>query len=311
MNDRRAVATRFDVQAQRWHDLYDDHEVFAAIHRARRDWALDAVSIARPASGSWVLEAGVGAGGLAATLAQTGLRVVGLDGSARMLELTAETARADGVGGRVAPVRSDVAALPFRPGSFPVVLALGLLPWVDDPEEVIGELSRVTRPGGYLVFTADNSKGLSRRLDPRISPGLAGLRRMIKSLLGRPTHRLVAARGQTARELGQLMRSAGLELVDIRTLGFGPFTFARRRVFPPRLELWLDKALQALADRGVPGLRSGGGTHLVIARSPALQPARAGTNGQGVDAVSTPLSSVIDAASGAPDHEVAKALGSA
>lgn len=269
MNDRRAVATRFDVQAQRWHDLYDDHEVFAAIHRARRDWALDAVSIAQPPSGSWVLEAGVGAGGLAATLAQTGLRVVGLDGSARMLELTAETARADGVSDRVAPVRGDVAALPFGPDTFPVVVALGLLPWVDDPARVVGELSRVTRPGGYLVVTADNSKGLSRRLDPRVSPGLARLRRAINAVLGRPTHRPVSARGQTAGELARMVASAGLELVDMRTLGFGPFTFARRRVFPPCLELWLDKALQALADRGVPGLRSGGGTHLVIARSPA------------------------------------------
>jgi SAM-dependent methyltransferase len=290
--------------------LYDDREVFAAIHRARRDWALDAVSIARPASGSWVLEAGVGAGGLAATLAQTGLRVVGLDGSARMLELTAETARADGVGGRVAPVRSDVAALPFRPGSFPVVLALGLLPWVDDPEKVVGELSRVTRPGGHLILTADNSKGLSRRLDPRINPGLARVRRAIKSLLGLPTHRLVAARGQTARELGRLVGSAGLELVDLRTLGFGPFTLAGRRILPTRLELWLDRALQTLADRGALGLRSGGGTHLVVARSPALQSALTGPPGREAVNGSTQVSPANGADSLTPDLEVAKALGS-
>lgn len=264
-----SVVSRFDEQASRWRDLYDDQEdVFSVIHRARRDWAVQAVTALGLPPGTMVLDAGAGAGGLAATFAESGLRVVGVDASARMLDVTNQTASAKGVRERVATVRADASALPFGDGSFPAVVALGLLPWVSDPRAVLNELARVTRSGGQVVVNADNAVRLAHVMDPRENPSLARLRIAVAALLGRSRTPGVLPQGQTAGELCQLVAESGLDLVSIRPLGFGPFTFNRKHTLPHRPGRALNHALQWLADRRLLRLASLGNMHLVLARRP-------------------------------------------
>jgi hypothetical protein len=49
-------------------------------------------------------------------------------------------------------------------------------------------------------------------------------------------------------------------------LGFGPFSFLGRTLLPDPLGIRLHHRLQALADRGVAGLRSTGSQYVVLAR---------------------------------------------
>jgi hypothetical protein len=58
-----------------------------------------------------------------------------------------------------------------------------------------------------------------------------------------------------------------LEIEKAFTLGFGPFSFLGRTLLPESLAIRLHCRLQALADRGVAGLRSTGSQYLVLARS--------------------------------------------
>ncbi len=50
-------------------------------------------------------------------------------------------------------VRADAYSLPFREGSFDLVFSSLMLQWCDDLDTVFGEIARVLKPGGVLLFS--------------------------------------------------------------------------------------------------------------------------------------------------------------
>src|SRR5579875_2938744 len=161
--------------------------------------------------------------------------------------------------------------LEIRPGSFSLVVALGVVPWLHSPQVAVAEMARVLRPGGYLVANADNRKRLSLLLDPWHSRALDRPRAAAKRLLAPARARkapcaLVAA--HSLAEFDDLLLRAGLLPARSSTFGFGPFTLLRLPVLPDRLGVALNARLQRLADDGTPGLLRGGNHYLVLARRP-------------------------------------------
>ena len=96
-----------------------------------------------------VLDAGCGTGALAYALAPLVGEVVGVDSSEEYLAV----ARAHAPPGCTF-VAGDAEALPFPYGDFDLVGCLRVLHHVRRPELVVGEIARVTRPGGK-IFLAD------------------------------------------------------------------------------------------------------------------------------------------------------------
>jgi ubiquinone/menaquinone biosynthesis C-methylase UbiE len=100
----------------------------------------------RPRGDERALDVGTGAGALAFALAPLVREVVGLDPVPELLEL----ARA-----RALPntefVEGDGAALPFPEASFDLAGTHRTLHHVAEPERVVAELARVTRPGGRVL----------------------------------------------------------------------------------------------------------------------------------------------------------------
>ena len=81
-------------------------------------------------------------------------QVVGIDWSPRMIEVAREEARSRGLGGRVRFQVVDVReGLPFANGEFDVVICLGLLETLSQPERVLEELRRVLRVDGMMVLS--------------------------------------------------------------------------------------------------------------------------------------------------------------
>ena len=78
-------------------------------------------------AGGTVLELGCGTGRISLPLAKSGVDVVGVDRSERMLDRartrTSRTARTTGTSGTISFVRADIRSLPFKRGRFPMVLA--------------------------------------------------------------------------------------------------------------------------------------------------------------------------------------------
>jgi ubiquinone/menaquinone biosynthesis C-methylase UbiE len=52
----------------------------------------------------------------------------------------------------LSPINGDLEALPFKSGSFNVVMSRGALPATPDPRQAVKELLRVCKPGGLFFF---------------------------------------------------------------------------------------------------------------------------------------------------------------
>ena len=131
---------------------------FAAVYDEWYDGVTDAVAcvatVAALAAGRAVLELGVGTGRLAIPLAATGVRVVGVDTSAAMLERMATKAGGDLVVGLV----GDMADPPIGEERFGVVLVayntLFNLIDVADQGRCLAAAARSLEPGGSVVVEA-------------------------------------------------------------------------------------------------------------------------------------------------------------
>jgi SAM-dependent methyltransferase len=99
-------------------------------------------------SGKQVLECGCGAGRFTEILLDLGACVTSVDLS------DAVEANQDNFpqNGRHRIAQADIAALPFRPQQFDVVLCLGVIQHTADPERTIAQLYAHVKPGGALVI---------------------------------------------------------------------------------------------------------------------------------------------------------------
>ena len=105
-----------------------------------------------------VLEVGVGAGNVLDAV-PTGQRF-GLDLSPSILR----DARLR-LASRATLLRGDAALLPFKDGAFDRVLASEVLEHLPDPGTAVGEIARVTRPGGVVVLSVPNERLIDRTKD--------------------------------------------------------------------------------------------------------------------------------------------------
>ena len=94
-----------------------------------------------------VLDVGCGTGALAYALAPLVGEVVGVDSSEEYLAVAREHAPPG-----CTFVAGDAEALPFPYGDFDLVGCLRVLHHVRRPELVVGEIARVTRPGGRILL---------------------------------------------------------------------------------------------------------------------------------------------------------------
>jgi len=95
-----------------------------------------------PLRGSRALDAGAGSGVAGDALRARGARVVAAD---RELDMAVHNAAAGPA------VTADVTALPFRSGTFDVVVAAFVVNHLPDPVAGLAEFHRVSRPGGLLL----------------------------------------------------------------------------------------------------------------------------------------------------------------
>lgn len=255
----------FASEAGFWNAIYEGKDVYSLVHRERQERALAWVRSLGLPTGARALDAGCGAGHASVALARTGLSVDAVDPVEEMVELAQRNAEAAGVGEQVGVRRGDAQQLPYGDATFDLAIALGMLPWAEAPAAAVRELGRVLRPGGRLIVSVDNRRRLTDLLDPKQTPLLAPVKPTVKRLLGIGRNGVVST-PHTRDELRAMVEAAGLEVDAEQTIGFGPFTFLGRRVVNGSLGGALHGRLQALADRGAPGLRAGGAQVLVLAR---------------------------------------------
>lgn len=207
-NDQR----QYDDLAGEW---WEEAGAFAALH-----WLAAARAVkVPPAARRDALLVDVGCGGGVLAPHVSGYRHVGVDLNLSALEL----ARAHGV----VPVRGDAARLPLRDGVADVVVAGELFEHVADVEAVAGEVARVVRPGGWVVFDTINDTRWARVSLVALGERLPGgpPKNIHDPALFVPPERLVAAFARHGVEV----RVAGLRpsLVDYLRFLLGRSTAVR------------------------------------------------------------------------------------
>jgi len=109
--------------------------------------------------GKRVLEVGVGTGRYAVPLQKSGIRVIGVDISRKMVEFGLAKGLRD-------VVFADAARLPFRSGSFDVATTNHVLHLIPDWREVLTEIARVTRETYFTVIErSDRVDTIKREYD--------------------------------------------------------------------------------------------------------------------------------------------------
>ena len=142
VRDEYADESRFAVRAAAWKN---------ATGPSATAMVFDAVAQVAPGD---VLEVGCGRGELAQQVqTELGARVVAIDQSERMVELT----RKRGVDARV----GDVQELSLEAASFDCAIAAWMLYHVPDVDRGISELGRVLRPRGRLVAATNSRENLT------------------------------------------------------------------------------------------------------------------------------------------------------
>lgn len=268
--DTAALAAFFDGRSEYWHDIYQETGVQAEIYRARQAAVLQLVDRLDLPPGTPALDVGCGAGNLTVELARRGFAVEAVDASRRMVDLTRRAVAAQRPPGRVTVRHRSVYRLPHPPGRFALVVAVGVLPWLREPGAALAEIARVTREGGQVVLTADNRARLVATLDPWLNPGLSGLKTLLRRGAAAaglwppvpPTDAVLHDR----RVVDALLTEAGLEPVERRTVGFGPFSLFRWQVLPAPAGIAVHRLLQRLADGGRAGIHWRGSHYVVGAR---------------------------------------------
>lgn len=267
---QQKVNEYFQSRSSFWNDIYTSAGVFAETIRDRQAATLAWIDGLALAPGARVLEIGCGAGFLTVLLAQRGLQVYAIDTVEEMIELTHCHVEACGLANLVSVDTGDIFALPFEDGAFDLVTALGVIPWLNQPERAFQEMARVTRPGGHVITTAANRHGLYVLLDPLKNQALAPLRRHMRDLLewlgfSRTPYQWPSITFHDRRFIDEALRRVGLVKIRGMTRGF-EFSFLRHRVPQEPLATALHHWLQRLADRNVPGLRSSGMAYFVLCR---------------------------------------------
>lgn len=271
LNEQTYVNDYFHTHAVEWNDLYSGDDVGAQVHRERHQLALAWIDGLGLPAGARVLEVGCGAGLLSVDLARRGLRVMAIDPVEAMVAQTRARGERIGLDPEALTVAlGDATALAFPDESFDLVVALGVLPWLEDPHVAVREMARVTRRGGHVLVTDDNRYRLHSFFDPWLNPGTAALKRIARAGLARtglyrPSGHSLGARLHSSRYTDSALADAGLAKMRGATVGFGPFTFFRRTILPSSYGNTLHHRLQRLADRQVPILRSTGSQYVVLA----------------------------------------------
>ena len=151
---------------RRWAPVYD--HTFGRITRQGRRNAVEVINTAQHGR---VLEVGVGTGLSLPDYARH-LEIVGIDLSPEMLKKARERVDSEELDNVTGLHEMDAADLRFPAGSFDTVVAMFVMTVVPDPERVMRELARVTKPGGDVLLVNHFSQrhGMRGWVERRMAP---------------------------------------------------------------------------------------------------------------------------------------------
>lgn len=253
---KAAVRDFFHEGAESWQARYARRDFESVSYQDRMAVALAFLKRhVRP--GATVLDAGCGAGVLAAAMQALGYRVVACDLAPDM----ARTARAN-LRGEGAPARTLVADLdrsPFRPGTFDAAVSLGVIGYATHPDGLLAGLRGALKPGGVLVISTAGERLLLGRLANAVSALPDRLYAWVKTRVlrkaGAPRHHeagfyLDHYRYTTAPDFDRFLAGGGFTKRDGAGVNYGRLHFMGLHPWPEALDVAVTRLVGWAARRG-------------------------------------------------------------
>jgi phosphatidylethanolamine/phosphatidyl-N-methylethanolamine N-methyltransferase len=178
----------------RWAPVYD--WVFGYVFDSGRRAAVSFLNELPPGR---ILECGVGTG-ISLPHYRADHKITGIDLSPEMLDIARARVVSDKLVNVEALVEADAGDLPEPTASFDASVAMFVLTVVPDPQAVMSELARVTKPGGAVVLVSHfgDQKGWRKWFGEKLAPLSASLGWhtdfAIEKILGRSDLRLLDRR---------------------------------------------------------------------------------------------------------------------
>lgn len=118
------------------------------------------IQILEPPENSLILDVGCGSCDKSIRLAKRGLSVLGIDLSEQVLEIGRKNIESEGLASKITLQCENLRNLSFEDQKFGYVICWGVLMHIPDIESAVSELSRVLKPGGFLVISENNSTAI-------------------------------------------------------------------------------------------------------------------------------------------------------
>jgi trans-aconitate 2-methyltransferase len=122
-----------------------DAEVYDRVSDPQVEWSREVVERLAPRPGETILDAGCGSGRVTEELVNAGARVIAVDGSEGMVEMTREK-----LGDRVDARVADLAELELGE-QVDAVFSNAVFHWVPDHERLFARMHAALKPGGRMV----------------------------------------------------------------------------------------------------------------------------------------------------------------
>lgn len=260
-DNRNRIRDYFTRTVDYWHNLYDGRD-FMSLHMAdRKRIVLDCVDRYAKGKRQKILDLGCGTGILTKELLRKGHSAAGLDCSEPMLAKLEESLRGEPCEAFLGAFLGEATASPFPAESFDMVICVGVFQYQQNDEELVREISRILKQGGYCLFTLPNLLRLNYLLDPfyycrllaritgRILPKAFGLKRKTapRTLSGDADSSLPCDKKYFIWQLSRSIRRHGLKIREIIGFGYGPLTFWRKQIISDPASVGISRKLDLAA----------------------------------------------------------------
>lgn len=183
------------------------------------------------------LEVGCGSGEMLCELLNRNFEVVGMDIAMGMLKASKALTEEEFSTKKVSLLLGDIENLSFHDQSFDIIIAAGVIEYLDSDKKTFPEFFRLLKPGGILILSVRNKLNLSRLITTTrdLLSSIPGIGKLINSLsvLARRTLFLPPSNGFPGRRHIPLCLKR-----ELREMGLIPvnFAFSYFAIFPRILE---------------------------------------------------------------------------